>query len=140
MGDDRSWGMGLERRLREARLAMAEATDYSMWREAAEMVDRLEGGEQWRTQDTSDEYDWRLIRSRLRQIRSFRRENAAGKLAHHLRQGLHWNLGNIGNPHLYGRVRVGTKQLIGDYVAEVCGALEWLCEKAVQLVPALLDI
>ncbi len=125
----------MERRLREARLAMAEATDYSMWRDAAETLDHLEGGEQWRTQDSSDEYDWRLIRSRLRQIRSFRRENAAGKLAHHLRQGLHWNLGNIGSPHLYGRVRVGTKQLIGDYVAEVCGALEWLCDVETEELP-----
>ena len=58
--------------------------------------------EEWKDDETSDDYDWRLIRSRLRQIRQYRAGGRRSrKLVHHLRQGLHWNLGNIGNPALY---------------------------------------
>ncbi len=107
---------------------MAAASDYGTWREAAEMLDSLEDGDEWKARDTSSLFDWRLIRSRLRQIRSLRAAGSMHALAHHLRQGLHWNLGNIGNPHLYGRACVGTKQLIADYVTEVCAALEEICD------------
>lgn len=111
---------------REARYAMANAGDYSAWRSAAEALDRLEGGDEWKQDETSDDYDWRLIRSRLRQIRMYRAEGQITKLVHHLRQGLHWNVGNIGNPSLYTATRTGTKTLIVDYVSEVCAALEEL--------------
>ena len=116
----------MSRAEREARDAMLHAADYSTWRSAAEALDRLEGGEEWKQDETSDDYDWRLIRSRLRQVRTYRQEGQVAKLVHHLRQGLHWNLGNLGNPELYTVTRIGTKRLIADYVKEVCEALEEL--------------
>jgi NTE family protein len=105
---------------------MLHAADYPTWRSAAETLDRLEGGDEWKQDETSDDYDWRLIRSRLRQIRTYRHEGQIAKLVHHLRQGLHWNLGNTGNPELYTTTRIGTKRLISEYVSEVCSALEEL--------------
>ena len=57
--------------------------------------------------------------------------HAAGdveELVHHLRQGLHWNLGNIGNPDLYTRSRVGTKHLIQEYVSEVVAVIDYICD------------
>src|SRR5690606_7950426 len=60
------------------------------------------------------------------QVRQYREEGQTAKLVHHLRQGLHWNLGNTGNPHLYEYARVGTKKLIHDYIAEIASALEYL--------------
>lgn len=118
----------MDRLKREARDALTHAQDYRTWRDAATHLDRAEGFDEWKADETSELYDWRLIRSRLRQIRTCRDEGEVRRLAHHLRQGLHWNLGNIGNPEIYGRARVGTKQLIVDYVAEVCSALEELCD------------
>lgn len=118
----------MDRKKRDLLKDMKFATDYASWREAAEVVDRLEGRDEWRADDTSDDYDWRLIRARLRQVRQYREEGQTAKLVHHLRQGLHWNLGNTGNPRLYEYAHVGTKQLIHDYITEISSALEYLAE------------
>lgn len=118
----------MDRSSRDAQRALANAQDYRSWREASAHLDQAEGLDDWKADETSELYDWRLIRSRLRQVRQFREEGAIKRLAHHLRQGLHWNLGNIGNAEIYCHARVGTKQLIIDYIAEVCSALEELCE------------
>lgn len=107
---------------------MANARDYATWRDAALLRDSRDGGDDWKANEASGRFDWQLIRSRVRQIRNFREEGAVIRLVHHLRQNLHWNLGNIANPELYGRAWVGTKSLIVDYVAEVCAALEDLEE------------
>ena len=108
----------MDRSSRDAQRALANAQDYRSWREASAHLDQAEGLDDWKADETSELYDWRLIRSRLRQVRQFREEGAIKRLAHHLRQGLHWNLGNIGNAEIYCHARVGTKQLIIDYIAD----------------------
>ncbi|MDB5986446.1 MAG: hypothetical protein JWR16_1499 [Nevskia sp.] len=118
----------MNRREREARLAMRHAHDYAGWREAAAAFDSLHGLDEWKREDATDDYDWKLIRARLREIRSMREAGQIGKLVHHLRQGLHWNLGNFSNPILYSHALVGTKQLVEDYIGEVVAALNFLCE------------
>ncbi|HEX4872557.1 MAG TPA: DUF3336 domain-containing protein [Nevskiaceae bacterium] len=119
----------MNRSEREAHYALENASDYRTWLQAARELDAAEGLDDWKQEEASEEYDWRLIRSRLRQIRQYREEGLTAKLVYHLRQGLHWNLGNFGNPDLYTRARVGTKRLIEDYVAEVCGALNQLADQ-----------
>jgi TAG lipase/steryl ester hydrolase/phospholipase A2/LPA acyltransferase len=116
----------LSKATRACRLAMRHAENYETWREAAAELDRLEGRDQWQHEEASEDYDWQLIRSRLRELRRYRAHGQARHLLHHLRQGLHWNLGNIGNPALYARLRTGTKKLIQDYLDEVVAALEFL--------------
>lgn len=118
----------MDRFQRERLKDMKHAVDYASWREAAQALDRHQGLDEWVQDEASDDYDWRLVRSRLRQIRQYREEGQTARLVHHLRQGLHWNLGNVGNPRLYQHARVGTKQLIRDYVLEVSAALEAVCE------------
>lgn len=114
----------MPRKQRELNRALEAADSYRDWLQISNELDLQDGLDEWREEDTSEGYDWRLIRSRLRQIRQMRGqpENAA-KLRHHLRQGLHWNLGNLGNPALYGVSRVGTKMLVHDYVNEVAETL-----------------
>jgi TAG lipase / steryl ester hydrolase / phospholipase A2 / LPA acyltransferase len=118
----------LDRTTYACQQAMDHAVDYADWREAAEELDRRNGLDEWKDDEISDDYDWRLIRSRLRQLRQFRAERDVRRIIHHLRQGLHWNLGNIGNPALYSVARVGTKRLIHDYIEEVVAVLHELCE------------
>lgn len=113
----------MDRLTRETRRALLAAEDYASWREAAQVLDQRLGLDEWKEDDASEHYDWRLIRSRLRQIRRMRQEGQRAKLRHHLRQGLHWNLGNLGNPMLYGTAHFGTKYLVHDYVNEVAEAL-----------------
>src|SRR5882724_1664824 len=107
---------------------MDQATDYQTWLEAARELDLRDGKEEWKEDEISDDYDWRLIRSRLRQIRQYRAAKDVSRLVYHLRQGLHWNLGNTGNTRLYSFCRVGTKHLIREYVTEVSDALTELCD------------
>jgi NTE family protein len=118
----------VDRIAREYRQAMAHATDYPTWLAAAEKLDLRDGLEEWKADEISEDYDWRLIRSRLRQIRQYRAGKDVSRLIYHLRQGLHWNLGNTGNPGLYFHCRVGTKHLIREYVTEVSDALIELCD------------
>lgn len=126
----------MERRARECRLAMRNAADYAIWREAALAFDTATGLEDWKYEDESGDYDWRLIRTRLTQIRECRENGEITRLIHHLRQGLHWNLGNLSNPVLYAHAYHGTKKLIETYAAEVTDALNFLCDGSfVELDP-----
>jgi NTE family protein len=107
---------------------MRKAEDYATWREAALAFDAETGLEDWKHEDESDDYDHKLIRSRLAQIRQFREQGQIVKLVHHLRQGLHWNLGNSANPALYSVAYCGTKKLIETYIEEVAQSLVFICE------------
>lgn len=103
------------------------APDYAAWREIAIDLDRLEGADAWKQDETSDEYDYLLIKERLGLMRRLRRSGEVRQLAFHLSESLHGNLGNTSNPLLYSCARVGTKQLIHDYVEEVVRCLDYLC-------------
>lgn len=118
----------MRRRVRECRLAMRRAETYAAWRQAALAFDAESGLEDWKHVDESDDYDWKLIRTRCEQIRRYREQGQSAKLVHHLRQNLHWNLGNSANPALYGRAIGGTKKLVERYLDEVVAALDFLCD------------
>ena len=118
----------MDRIARDYLAQMHNATDYAIWSQAAQELDHRTGMDEWKDDETSDLYDWRLIRSRLRQIRQYRAENDIPKLVYHLRQGLHWNVGNIGNPHLFATACFGTKNLVKEYVTEVAATLDDLCD------------
>ncbi len=116
------------RRLIAQRLQdLGQAASYSEWREIALDLDRLEGGDAWRQDETSEDYDYLLIRERLASMRELRQKGDARHLAFELYEGLHGNLGNMSNPALYGYARVGTKRLIEDYVVEVARCLDFIC-------------
>lgn len=114
--------------IRELNRSMEHAADYRSWREAAETLDELEGADAWRAKDESRDYNWRLIKSRLEEVRQLREAKDVPKLVFWLHEGLHGNLGNMANPQLYTRCRVGTKFLVEDYVREISSALDFLCE------------
>lgn len=120
--------MGTKDRIRECRLAMRHATDHGTWRDAALAFDEATGRTDWKHEDESPDYDWQLIRTRLTQIRQYRETRQIVKLVRHLRQGLHWNLGNTANPELYAHAYVGTKRLIETYLAEVVTALQFVAD------------
>lgn len=115
-------------RRKEQQRAMSRATSYQAWYEAALELDRDEGLEDWRHDDLSHDYDCELIRARLERLRHKRSQEDVQYLMHHLRQGLHWNIGNTSNTNLYGIARTGTKKLIESYLIEVCAALDYLCD------------
>lgn len=107
---------------------MAHAMNYAGWREAAVMLDQLEGNDAWKEQPRDAAYNWRLIHARYWRVRQMLEARDARSLLYELRQGLHWNLGNFGNPWLYAQAHYGTKTLIEDYVRTVAEALDFICD------------
>lgn len=115
------------KKLRALEKELRAATSYEEWHEVANEVDLYTGAREWREQDESHDYDYRLVRARVAELQRLRAENDATALIHELRQGLHWNLGNMGNAALYGPSLVGTKKLIESYLNEVVESLQWIC-------------
>lgn len=106
---------------------LAAAAEYKIWREVALELDRLEGADAWKQDETSDDYDYLLIRERLLLMRELRQKGNVRELTFHLAEGLHGNLANTSNPLLYGYARAGTKRLIEEYVDECARCLDYIC-------------
>lgn len=106
---------------------LEQAETYAAWRAIALELDRLDGADTWALDETSDDYDFELIRQRLLRMRALRLRADVRQLAFELYEGLHGNLGNIANPALYSVARGGTKRLIAEYVHEVARCLDFIC-------------
>jgi predicted acylesterase/phospholipase RssA len=118
-------------------LALAEARNYEDWLKAALILDDLDGLDKWREKKECEEYDYKLIASRVRLLRRLRRKNDLEQLIFRLREELHGNLGNMANPALYQHARGGTKKLINGYIDEVCDTLKLLCNSDVKTLPPM---
>jgi predicted acylesterase/phospholipase RssA len=115
--------------------ARAEATNYEQWLEASKALDRLDGMQQWRKEEQSDDYDFALIKSRLGILKRLRRRKDYDQMVFRLREELHGNLGNMANPVLYQKARSGTKELINQYLDEVTKSLDMMCDSNVKTLP-----
>ncbi len=121
---------GLER-------GMRDAATYADWRGAALGYDEEAGLEEWKLNDASPHYDFKLIQRRLARILGAREGGYIRRLMFILQEGLHGNLGNISNPLLYEFTRFGTKRLVERYLDEVCESLEFLCDcESTEITPA----
>lgn len=124
-------------RIRKFRKMLAEAPNYEVWKAAALELDFLEGNVEWKEEFGSDLYHYELIYDRLSNLRTYRQQNDFERLKRALREGLHHDLGNMGNTALYTRSRVGTKHLIEEYITQVCESLDFLCDTKVPGFPVV---
>ncbi len=122
-------------RITRFRKMLAEAQNYEQWKAAALELDFLEGNAEWKEDFASDLYHYELIYDRLSNLKQYRQQNDFERLKRALREGLHHDLGNMGNPALYTRSRVGTKHLIEEYITQVCESLDFLCDHPVPGFP-----
>ncbi|HET8849942.1 MAG TPA: DUF3336 domain-containing protein [Marinobacter sp.] len=122
-------------RIARFRKMLAEARNYEQWKAAALELDFLEGNAEWKEEFASDLYHYELIHDRLNNLKQYRNQNDMESLKRALREGLHHDLGNLGNPALYRHSRVGTKHLIEEYITQVCEALDYLCDHPVPGFP-----
>jgi predicted acylesterase/phospholipase RssA len=118
-------------------IALAQAESYEEWHKAALVLDHLDGLDKWRESTESESYDYKLLSSRTRLLRKLRRQKDVDQIMFRLREELHGNLGNMANPALYQKARVGTKKLIGNYLDEVCAALNLLCDSDMKALPPM---
>ncbi len=116
---------------------LSQATSYQAWKDAALALDQLEGNEVWRRDPVSDDYDYRLLKSRIRLFRRLCKQKDYDQLIFRLREELHGNIGNMANPALYQHARVGSKKLINNYLDVVSAALDLLCDSEVESLPPM---
>lgn len=119
--------MLLKKKISELQRALDHAQSYMEWEQVGTELDALTGLDLWKIDNTSPDYNYELIRDQLLTLRGYMKDNRIEPLMRLLRVGLHHDLGNMGNPRLYGQAHVGTKRLIEDYVDQVCTCLEYIC-------------
>lgn len=122
----------MDSRIKKFRKMMAEAPNYETWKAAALELDYLQGNVEWKETFVSDIYNYEMIYDRLRQLRECHQQQDYRTLQRALREGLHHDLGNMGDPRLYQHSFVGTKHLIEEYVNQVCESLNLLCDSDVE--------
>ncbi|MDV2079777.1 DUF3336 domain-containing protein [Marinobacter xestospongiae] len=125
----------MDSRIRKFRQMLANASNYEVWKGAALELDYLEGNVEWKEEFASDLYHYELVLDRLTNLKYYRQCGDYDRLKRALREGLHHDLGNIGNPALYTRSRVGTKHLIEEYITQVCESLDFLCDTPIPDFP-----
>ncbi|KAI8972459.1 acyl transferase/acyl hydrolase/lysophospholipase [Pilobolus umbonatus] len=113
--------------------ALNTATHYDEWYKAANRLDEIDGLDQWKKELECADYDWELIYSKLQQLREIRSsDKGQSAMIFALRTSLARNIGDMGNPKLYANARVGTKELISDYIDEVLNQLNWICDEPAE--------
>lgn len=115
-----------KRSLRKIESAMNSAENYEEWRDAAAAYDERSGLQRWKRKDQSRDYDYVSIRHRLDRLRSLRARHDYPGLLFTLNEGIHGNVGGMGRSQLYQVARLGTKQVIEDYIGEITDSLQLL--------------
>ncbi len=113
-------------KLSDTSQAITNADNYTEYKEACERHDELSGASDWKAKDKSSDFDHRLIRKRVERIKTARARNDATALMSILHEGIHGNLGNLANPELEKHSKIGTKQIIQDFLDQVCDALDFI--------------
>ncbi len=116
-----------QKRIQKEKKRMANAANFDQWQEAASHLDVLENKIGWKENIASDIYNYELLADRLKLLRNYKQTGKIEDLSRALREGLHHDLGNMGDIRLYRHCHVGTKNLIQDYVTEVCECIEYVC-------------
>jgi NTE family protein len=111
-----------------ASLRLINANTYDEWKAAAMAQDERMGGAKWRRTDKTTLYDYEVIRRRIDEVRTIRATGDAHRLLFYLNEGIHGNMGGMGNPALYNRSRFGTKDLVTDYIRELSEALHQVAD------------
>ncbi|GAB7358343.1 hypothetical protein MBLNU230_g2414t1 [Neophaeotheca triangularis] len=127
VSDRDGWHLTPEERERRLQLLRLEgAKDVEEWKEAARELDRLEGAEEWKLEDESEEYNASLIKERLLQLDTARENRDVKGMLFLMRTSLTRDLGGMGDLRLYKHSRIGTKSLIERYIQSVQDTLETL--------------
>jgi len=105
---------------------LADATSYEQWHDIAQTLDEVLDKQSWKLDPYSEIYHYEMLSERMHSLRNLRLDDKVEGLSRALREGLHHDLGNMGDPRLYSECYVGTKRLIDDYVEEVCTSIRYL--------------
>ena len=114
---------------------LKSAESYEEWLKYAVAHDKVSGMEAWKEVEYSDLYDNDQIKLRLKKLQEQRESGDDEGLLFLLNEGIHGNMGGMGNPKLYAKAKSGTKQLIVEYVNEIATALLHLADMDNENIP-----
>ncbi|MBM7424816.1 DUF3336 domain-containing protein [Spongiibacter marinus] len=114
---------------------LANASCYEEWRNAAQKLDELTGMDYWKETDRTGHYDYRSIRRRLDSLRELLADGNQRGVLYALNEGIHGNMGGMGNMRLYTQAGFGTKTLIVEFIEEMVAALQFLASSKSDNIP-----
>ena len=120
------------KRIKQLKQQLDNARNYQHWSDAAQTLDELENRLSWKNNIASDVYNYELLSDRLKILRKYKESGRVVDLSRALREGLHHDLGNMGDMRLYQQCYFGTKGLIENYIKEVCECLDFLCDTQIE--------
>ncbi len=123
------------RELTRLEMEMDSAVTFEEWMANARAHDKLSGAMEWRQRDETHLYDHGSIESRLLRLRKLRRVGDARRLLFALNEGIHGNMGGMGQAALYRRALSGSKDLISDYMDAICDSLDYLASSHADEIP-----
>jgi len=123
------------KKIKQLRKRLKQSASYRNWLEIAQELDGLEGKDDWRMQDESKYYHYRLIRKHLTQMRQYRASNSLKKLVDILHESLYRHLGELSNPALYRYSRADTKHVISEYLEEAIISIKHICDHEIPGIP-----
>ncbi|WP_273776833.1 DUF3336 domain-containing protein [Acinetobacter sp. GSS19] len=113
-------------RMKKLKRQLERAESYEEWKSIALKLDEESGAQEWKYDNTSEYFDAELISHRLNLLKKYRTQDRIVDLIYILREGLTYDIANIGHPMLFTATYVGTKKIIEDYVEEVSHSLYYL--------------
>lgn len=102
------------------------ANSYEQWKKKALEADALSNADNWKSEEATEIYDYKVIRLRYDELVKVRASGSIQRLVYYLNEGIHGNMGGMGAPNLYTHAQFGTKKLIVDYIKELVAALDQL--------------
>ena len=123
------------RRILQLKIEIERTADLTKWKELNRQLDELEGHDKWKLKELSREYDYKLIKSRLNNLKIVSESEGISSIMFLLRAGLIRNLGGIGKSCLFQHhCHIGTKILIEEYIDEVVKQIDriaWMEEEEI---------
>ncbi len=112
--------------------AMAQASNYEEWADAAKAHDKATGVDIWQKSDESKYFDGASIRRRLGRISKLWKAGDNAGLLYALNEGIHGNMDGMGNERLHQKAQFGTKKLIQEYIDALVNSLNYLASDTVD--------
>ncbi|KDR83709.1 hypothetical protein GALMADRAFT_664741 [Galerina marginata CBS 339.88] len=107
---------------------MRSARSYAEWKEAAVVLDKYLGFQEWKGVDEDPFYDWMLVRKVKRSLRTMRERNDVRGCLGVLETCIRANFAAVESSRLYSETFLGTKDLIESYFDELEASLEFIRE------------
>lgn len=119
-------------RIKKLTSQLDKAESYEEWKATALKLDEETGAQEWKLDNNSPYFDAEIISHRLNLLKKYRLQQRTLDLIYILREGLSYDIANIGHPMLFSATYIGTKKLIEDYIEEMSESLAFIASSECQ--------